>query len=62
LTWKLCETTGESPAGRFMTNSSVIGDNLLIYGGDGDEFAKKNIKDIFFVNLSKKFFFDPSNV
>lgn len=53
-TWKLCETTGEGPAGRYMPNSSVIGDNLFIYGGDGYETEKDNTKDIFVLDFSKK--------
>jgi len=60
LIWKLCETTGEAPGGRSWPNSSVIGDNLLIYGGVGCEFESESesetetdtTKDIFVLNFN----------
>jgi len=51
-TWKLCETTGEAPARRVQANSSVIGDNLFIYGGECYKDESENSKHIFVLNFN----------
>jgi len=37
-----------------MPNSSIIGENLFIYGGDGFKNDKDKTKDIFVLDFSKK--------
>ncbi len=45
---------GDDPGGRHMPNISIIGDNLYIYGGEGDKTDKNKTKDIFVHEFGKK--------
>ncbi len=54
LTWNLCKTIEEGPGPRDKVNSVVIGDNLYVYGGEGEAGDEERTKDIFVLNFSKK--------